>query len=740
MKLVRSLVFASLCAAVPAAVLAQSSAGERTTPSQPSSQSAQQGAQQLPPDQKKQEQEQQPQKYTETVVVTASKVEEKLVNAPATMTVLTGQLIQSSPSQNFADLMRAVPGINVTQVSARDINLTSRGATATLATGELAILDGRSLYLDFFGFVMWDFLPVNFDEIKQIEVIRGPASAVWGANAMNGVVNVITKSPREIAGTSLTMGVGTFSRDTQGSGQGNGSIFYANGTFAAPVNSQWAYKLSGGAYTQDALPRPTGIVPGSTPPTPYPPYQNTGTTQPKFDARVDYDNPDGKQHWGFSGGVAGTDGIMHSGIGPFDIQSGSLLGYAKVDYRRRAFNVNFFTNILNGDASNLLAVDVTGQPVRFLFKTNTYDFEFGNAVTFAARHVVSYGGNFRYNKFDLSLAPGADSRTEGGFYAQDDMFLHDRARLVVGARIDGFSNLPDPVFSPRIAFMLKPAQEHTVRFSYNKAYRSPSVTNEYLDITILNQADLSTLPVPPVLKPLLQNVVFPIKAVGNLDVKEQSIDAWEVGYTGVIRNRTTLSAAYYYNILKDDINFTQTATYSSANKPITWDPRLPGVLLDLLNQAGHGLPSLFTYLNLGRYTQQGVELGFDTRVNRNLNAYVNYSYQHEPVPDNPADVGELNIPPKNRVNVGFNTNVGRFLGNLAISYNGSAFWQDVLDARYHGYTNSYTMVNLGGGVKFAQNKMTATVKIINLTNKDIQQHIFGDILKRQVIGEIKARF
>src|SRR5512144_1703429 len=112
MNLVRSLVFGSLCATVPAAVLAQSSAGEQTTPSQPSTQPAQQGAQQLPPDQKKQEQEQQPQKYTETVVVTASKVEEKLVNAPATMTVLTGQLIQSSPSQNFADLMRAVPGIN----------------------------------------------------------------------------------------------------------------------------------------------------------------------------------------------------------------------------------------------------------------------------------------------------------------------------------------------------------------------------------------------------------------------------------------------------------------------------------------------------------------------------------------------------------------------------------------------------------------------------------------------------
>ena len=92
-----------------------------------------------------------------------------------------------------------MPGVNVTQVSARDVNITTRGATSTLSTSQLALVDGRSIYLDFFGMVMWDLVPTNPHEIKQIEVIRGPASAVWGANAMSGVVNVITKTPRELA-------------------------------------------------------------------------------------------------------------------------------------------------------------------------------------------------------------------------------------------------------------------------------------------------------------------------------------------------------------------------------------------------------------------------------------------------------------------------------------------------------------------------------------------------------------
>ena len=137
---------------------------------------------------------------------------------------------------------------------------------------------------------------------------------------------------------------------------------------------------------------------------PYPSFSNEGTTQPKVDVRVDYDFEDGRRLV-FQGGVAGTDGILHSGIGPFDIDSGTVLGYGKVNYSKGAMKLNFFTNILNGDATNLLAVGLDGQPLNFIFKSNTYDVEFGDVRTFQQRHVLSYGGNFRYSNFDLSIAP-----------------------------------------------------------------------------------------------------------------------------------------------------------------------------------------------------------------------------------------------------------------------------------------------------------------------------------------------
>ena len=126
------------------------------------------------------------------------------------MSVLTSTEIERSPAQNYGDLLRNVPGLNVIQLSARDVNITSRQATGSLSNTQLVLLDGRSVYLDFFGIVLWDLLPTNTSDIKQIEVIRGPASAVWGANALTGVVNIITKTPREAKGSEVTFTGGVF--------------------------------------------------------------------------------------------------------------------------------------------------------------------------------------------------------------------------------------------------------------------------------------------------------------------------------------------------------------------------------------------------------------------------------------------------------------------------------------------------------------------------------------------------
>jgi outer membrane receptor protein involved in Fe transport len=724
----------SLVAVILAATVSLAGAGRALAqaPAAPTTPAAQPAAPQPPAPPKPDD----PGKYEETVVVSASRTEEKLINAPATMSVITGETIENAPTQNFAELLRAVPGLNVTQVSARDINVTSRGATGTLATGQLALLDGRSLYQDFFGFVMWDFLPVNLNEVRQIEVIRGPASAVWGANALYGVVNVITKSPREMQGTSAVAGFGGFNR---AGGADAGSLWYVSGTHAQAIDQHWAYKISAGGYSQDAMTRPSGLVPCDRPAVcaagaraPYPDFRNTGTTQPKFDGRLDYDYDDGSK-LSLSGGASGTEGIMHTGIGPFDITSGSVMGYGKANYTRKGFKASFFTNILNGDADNLLTSDAQGRPIAFSFDTSTYDLEASNVQTFARRHVVSYGGNLRSNRFQLSIAPAAEDRVEVGGYVQDEIFLSSLFRWVIGGRVDRFDYLDDVVFSPRTTFMIKPREDQTIRLSYNRAYRSPSVINNFLDLTIAQPINLGLF------SPALAGRVYPLPVAiqGNADLSEQSLDAFEIGYTGVVFNRATISAAFYVNKLENDILFTQdrSVVYTAQAPPPGWP--LPAAVIAAV--PGGSFPARFTYQNFGRSTQKGLELGVNSPVTTAINAFVNYSWQGTPDPKD-FDLSELNIPAKNRFNAGFNYARGRVLGDLSVNYSGSAFWQDVLDDPFHGTTKAYTLVNGGFGVKWSGDWLTTSIKVINLANQSVQQHVFGDILKRQVVGEMRVQF
>ena len=713
--------------------------------------------------------------FGDTVVVTASRHAGRLIDAPVSTSVITTATLDTTPAQNYGDLLRAIPGLNVIQLSARDVQVTSRSPGNTLTNSQLVLVDGRSAYLDFFGLVLWDLLPTNFDDVEQIEVVRGPASAVWGANAMTGAVNIITKPPRESVGTTVTFSGGYVDRYAgSGVGLGAGPLFGANATATRAPSDRLAYRVSAGYFTSDAFARPTGRIPVIDDPRQpgqtvggalYPldsgttafgtGFANRGTSQPKFDVRVDQELSDATLT--YAGGVAGTEGLVHSGIGPFDIQRGSYLGYGKVTYTRSDLRLQFFTNILDGQAPNLLLPDpATGRPLQLDFKTQTYDGEIGHAVVLGNRHRLSYGGNVRQNNFDVPLAPLGEDRLEVGGYLQDEIFW-DRFRLVLGARVDKFGHLSNPKVSPRIAFLVKPAEDHSITLSYNRAFRAPSVINNALQTSIVSPVDLSTL--APLLPPGLQPAVaqpfplvvgavgsdIPIGGMPQDELTEESLTAYEVSYTGVLPLGTTLGGSFFVNRRDDSINFTALPPtldpYTAATPPPGW--RLPPVVLTQLAQFGIFLPrTAFTYLNLGPIRQTGVELWLEQQVSRAVAASVNYSWQSEPEildDPNPYLPSELNLPPTHRFNAGVTWNGSRLLGSASVNAATDAFWSDVLTSAYHGYTDGYATVNGSVWVKWQGGAVTTTVKVTNLFNQTIQQHIFGDLLRRIVVGEVKFK-
>lgn len=713
----------------------------------------------------------------DTIVVTASRAEMALVDAPATMSVVGETVLASAPAQNYGDLLRGVPGLNVIQLSARDINLTSRQATSTLSNSQLVLLDGRSLYLDFFGLVLWDFLPNNLADVKQIEVIRGPASAVWGANALTGVVNVITKSPRESPGVDLSITGGFFNRNAGSTvDRGMGGVFSTTGTVSRALNDRFALRVSGGYFASDPLPRPVGQIPvivdprdptarvgGAT----YPAdstgpigtaFQNRGTSQPKVDVRLDQDLANNRGNLTYQAGFAGSEGIVYTGLGPFDMQPGSYMGYGKVNYRRGGLRLNGFGNFVDAEAPNLLLTDpVTSRPLQLNFSTQTYDFEAGDVVTVGSRHVLNFGGNVRRNNFELTIAPNAKNRTELGAYIEDSI-LFDRVRLALGARVDKFGNLRDPVFSPRFSLTLKPHDDHAIRVSINRAFRSPSVVNNYIETRIVNPTDLRGLAplLPEALRPLVaQPFPLEVRAVGSelpvgtmpqTPLEQEKVTAYEVAYTATFRERTTASVAFYVNDLDNNINFSQLSSrldpYTASNPPPGW--RLPPAILANMAALGIFLPrTAFTYLNLGPVRQKGLELSLDHRFRAGLTSFANYSWQGDPeVLDdpNPFPTVELALPPTHRFNAGINVDATRYLGSVSVNYADGAFWSDVLTSPFHGFTDAYTLVNASFGMKWAQRRVTTLIKVTNLLNQDIQQHVFGDILKQNVSFEARFRF
>jgi outer membrane receptor protein involved in Fe transport len=450
------------------------------------------------------------------------------------------------------------------------------------------------------------------------------------------------------------------------------------------------------------------------------------------------------------------------------------MAYARAGYSKGALRVNAFGNFLDAEAPNLLVSDPdTLGPIILAFKTQTYDFEVGNTNVLGGKHILTYGGNVRQNNFDISLAQG-DDRTEFGAYGQWEFFV-DKFRVAAGGRVDKFGNLDDPVFSPRVSLMFKPTPYHSIRASYNRAFVSPSFINNYLNQNIQFPTPVDLTPLRPLLGPAGALVPPPflltVNAFGNSEMREQSTDAYEVAYAGTFGGKTTVGLAVYQTDTDDNINFTYVyppgtpgypppTYYSAANpargvtvptattpaQPITLSPVLMGILAQIPPQFGGPIvlpEKAATYLNLGPIRNRGIEVSIDHRFNSEWSAFANYSWQDTPEildADSgqiPYPIQEVGISSENRFNAGLGYSGKTFFANANVNYAGEALWVDVLNASYAGFTEAYTMLNATLGVKLADGKVMVSLKGINLTDEKIQQHIFGDILKRSVVAEVR---
>jgi iron complex outermembrane receptor protein len=667
------------------------------------------------------------QPFHEVVVVTASRTEQRLGDSPAAITVLGGDQLQQMPSDNFGDLLRNVPGLNVSQTSGWDVSIASRNASSVLPSGQLVLVDNRSVFKDFNGVVWWNAIPLNSEEVRQIEALRGPAGAIWGANAADGVINIITKTPREMAGTTVTLG------------GGESATRHAAVTHAA-VRGKLGYKVSGSWYRQDPYSRPTGTIPGTDGPgnpggTPYPDYENLETEIPKFNFRVDYDQDD-ETTWSVSGGYAGLQGMILTPAGPADWREDTFDAFGKIDWIRRNARVTFYGDYFDNPTAFF---PLSGNFAEF--HEQNYNLDIVDTRTAGARHRLTYGGNVRLSSYRLTLAPGAKDREQYGVFLQDEIRLTDHFRWMLGARVDDIDPMGTAV-APRTTLFYSPIPDQTFRASYNQAFLAPTALDNYGDAPV----GQIVITIPTMSDSL--DLVFPLQFVGRTDLKEERLEAFEVGWVGSFANRVQVSLAAYRNELDDAIVSVASEFYSSDNPPPDWP--LPPALLDIPPQDGGfaGIPSQLESTNIAKVVNQGVEIGIQVRPAREWSAFLNYSWQDEPevsgVDLQPLPGGgtrhPFNDPPRHRFNVGVNWSDRRFFANANANYQDEAFWADVLTPAFWGPTRSFTIVNAAAGVRLPGNQVVVSVDAKNIFDDDAQQHVWGDLIRRKVMAQISYSF
>jgi outer membrane receptor protein involved in Fe transport len=647
------------------------------------------------------QQEEKPPKFTEAIEVTSRRSPEPVVNAPVSISVVDQAQIAASPADNSADLLRGGTGLNVMQASARDVGVRARGATGVAEHRQLTLLDGRSIYLDFYSVVLWDLLPVGTDEIKQIEVLRGPGSAVWGPNALSGVINVRTKTPREMKGGSVRIGVGEIGTRTA-------AIHWAE------ASDMFSYKVSTSYFAQDAWKRDDLLPDGTPVPQAYR-FKNEGTQQPRADLRFDW-GAENAPFWSYKSGYGGTSGIFHSRLGPFRIEPGTGLAYAEVAHSSNAVDARVYWNRLRGDAPNL----VNGVDFKFGMDAIAGDITARRPV--GSKHFFVYGANVRHTGFDLSIAPGGQPSNEAGGFVEDTVIVSPRAMITAAAAVDYFQGIGTTI-SPRIGAMFNIDPNQSFRLAYSRAHRAPSFVDHYLSTTIPNTIPLSRS----------QDFVFMTAAEGNKDLSREMSSAIEAGYTARLGRRAVLTAAIYRNDVTQNIVFVPTEFYSPSDPPAGW-PAPPAAVPRLT------LPKTFSFINLGRVRDQGAELSWDMNWSATLSTRAAYTYQQTPrVFDDGPRTLTVNQPPHHQASLLANLRRPRWFGSAGATYTDKAFWADVLYEPFWGYSDRFLLVNGAFGVH-AGPRTDIVLKATNLLDRPVKQHAFGDTIRRKTTIELQYRF
>ena len=473
-------------------------------------------------------------------VTSVSKKEEKLNDAPAAIYVISNDDIRRLGITTIPDALRLVPGLDVAQINSHDWAVSARGFNNEFANKLLVVVDGRSVYGTGFGGVVWGVQDVVMEDIDRIEVIRGPGASLWGANAVNGVINIITKSAKETQGVLVSVSGGTVDQPAttvRYGGQLATNLYYRayakyfnrDGTVLA--NGQdapdRARELQGGARLDWEPSEENKLtLQGDFYADRFVENQNVPTLTPPY--RLDFNETDSNN-------------------------GGNLLGRWTHDFSESSsFTVQAYYDHFKQEQADSASE-----------LSDTLDFDAQHRFALGSRNDVTWGVGCRYLQADfhssdfVSWFPAKTTDRLLSAFVQDEIILvPNRLKATLGSKFE-HNDYTGFEFEPSVRLSWTPTEKQTVWAAVSRAVRTPSWSD------LAARVNQETMPPAPPFVP------FPtlFNSAGNPVLADEELVAYELGYRAELAKTFSVDATGFYNDYNHLIAPTAVTTGFAVNPP-----------------------------------------------------------------------------------------------------------------------------------------------------------------------------
>jgi iron complex outermembrane receptor protein len=453
-------------------------------------------------------------------VTTVSRKSQTLADTAAAVFVISAEDIRRSGVTSIPEALRMVPGVEVGRIANNRWAVSARGFNGRFANKLLVLMDGRTIYSPLFSGVFWESQDTLLEDIERIEVVRGPGGALWGANAVNGIINIITKKVKDTQGGLLTVSAGTEERAAAavrfGADLGEDTrlrVFVKGSKRDESVSASGA---EGNDYTRD---RRVGF---------------------RLDKQIDAGQ-----------GFTLIGDAYHADTGDFWNQPTLTPPFSVATaFRQENRGINllgrYAWRFADGSEATLQAfIDATrlaGE--RFLTETrDTYDVDFQHRLNLGGAHDLIWGLAYRMSRdrirTEAQIIQFAPERRNIGLWSA---FLHDeftllpeRLRLIAGAKVEHTSLVSSTDFQPNLRFLWTPTASDTIWGAWSRAVRTPSRGELDDRISAVRPGPFGTVVVSQVLTP------------PDRSLDSEVVRSLELGYRGQFAGALAVDLAAYWN-------------------------------------------------------------------------------------------------------------------------------------------------------------------------------------------------